>query len=101
MDQTRRQLIKLGFLFEDIFNKIRFKKEDNLTTLLKKAFETVSKLPELEQNTLARWIIDELAADKKWANSFGESEDILEKLADEALEFNEQGKTSNLNIDKL
>lgn len=54
-----------------------------MTTLLKKAFETVSKLPEIEQNKLARWIIEELEADNKWADSFAESEDILEKLSDE------------------
>ena len=72
-----------------------------MTTLLKKAFESISKLPEIEQNKLARWIIEELEVGKKWANSFAESEDILEKLADETLELNEQGKTSNLNIDKL
>ncbi len=54
-----------------------------MTTLLKKAFETVSKLPDIEQNKLARWIIEELEADNRWANSFAESEDILEKLSDE------------------
>jgi aspartate/glutamate racemase len=72
-----------------------------MTTLLKKAFETVSKLPDIEQNKLARWIIEELEADKKWSNSFAESEDILEKLADETVEIHKQGKTSNLNIDQL
>lgn len=72
-----------------------------MTTLLKKVFETVSKLPDIEQNKLARWIIEELEADNKWANSFAESEDILEKLSDEALDFDKKGKTNNLNIDQL
>lgn len=72
-----------------------------MTTLLKKAFETVSKLPDIEQNKLARWIIEELEADKKWSNTFAESEDVLEKLADETLEFHKHRKTSNLNIDQL
>jgi hypothetical protein len=30
-------------------------------------------------------LIDEIIAEKKWERTFGESEDILEKLADEAV----------------
>ena len=30
-----------------------------MTKLLEKAFEEATKLSELEQNTLARWLIDE------------------------------------------
>ncbi|MBW2068647.1 MAG: hypothetical protein JRI31_07225 [Deltaproteobacteria bacterium] len=40
---------------------------------------------ELEQNALARWLIDEIIAEKKWEKAFVESEALLEKLADEAL----------------
>ena len=72
-----------------------------MTQLLEKAFKRVSKLPEIEQNVMAKWLIDELKSEKKWEKVFAESEDILEKLADEALAELAQGKTKPLDIDKL
>jgi len=67
-----------------------------MTQLLKKAFEEASKLPELEQNALARWLIDEVISERKWEKAFAESEDVLDKLADEALAEHAQGKTKPL-----
>lgn len=72
-----------------------------MTKLLEKAFEEASKLPEIEQNALAKWVLEELEADKKWDKVFAESEDVLNQLANEALEAHKQGKTKPLNIDKL
>ena len=72
-----------------------------MTQLLKKAFEEASKLPEIEQNILAKWLINELESEKKWEKMFAESEDILDKLADEALAEHAQRKTKPLDIDKL
>ncbi len=72
-----------------------------MTQLLEKAFKKVSKLPETEQNIIAKWLIDELESEKKWERLFAESEDFLEKLADEALAEHAQGKTKPLDIDKL
>ena len=72
-----------------------------MTQLLEKAFKKVSKLPEMEQNVIAKWLIDELESEKKWERLFAESEDLLEKLADEALTEHAQGKTKPLDIDKL
>ncbi len=72
-----------------------------MTQLLEKAFKRASKLPEIEQNIMAKWLIDELKSEKKWEKLFAESEDILEKLADEALAELAQGKTKPLDIDKL
>jgi hypothetical protein len=72
-----------------------------MTKLLEKAFEEASKLPEIEQNSLAKWVLEELEADKKWDKVFAESEDILNQLANEALEAHQQGKTKPLDIDKL
>lgn len=72
-----------------------------MTKLLEKAFGEASKLPETEQNALARWLLEELDAEKKWDQVFAESEDILERLADEALEAHKQGKTVPLDADNL
>ena len=56
-----------------------------MTQLLEKAFRKALKLPEMEQNIIAKWLIDELESEKKWERLFAESEDTLERLADEAL----------------
>ena len=39
----------------------------------------------MEQNALAKWVLDELYSEKAWMKAFAESEDVLEKLADEAI----------------
>jgi len=69
-----------------------------MTQLLDKAFEEASKLPEFGQNTLARWLIDEIISEKKWEKAFAESESMLDTMANEALEDYEQGKTKPLDM---
>ena len=72
-----------------------------MTKLLKTAFEKASRLPDVEQNALAKWLLEELEAEKKWDQSFAESEDILDQLGEEALAAQRQGKTKPMDIDKL
>lgn len=72
-----------------------------MTTLLEKAFKEAARLPEVDQNTLAKWVLDELHSETKWRRAFGESEDILEKLADEAIEDKREGKTFLLDPNRL
>ena len=72
-----------------------------MTRLLEKAFKDASKLPDIEQNALAKWLLQELESERKWGRAFAGSEDILGQLADEAIEAHRQGKTTPLDIDKL
>lgn len=72
-----------------------------MTILLKEAFAKASRLPQVEQNTIARWMLEELASEKRWENAFGESEVTLSKLAKEALEEHRSGKTHKLHPDRL
>lgn len=72
-----------------------------MTKLLEKAFKKVSQLPGIEQNAFARWMLEEIEAEKKWDKTFAESEDILDKLADEALEAYKECRTGTLEIEKL
>lgn len=72
-----------------------------MTKLLENAFNQASKLPEIEQNVIGRWLLDEIKADKKWGKLFAESEDVLEQLAQEALMEHEKGNTKDLDINKL
>ena len=58
-----------------------------MTKLLKQAFERASELPETEQDKFARFLLAELETERQWAELFSrpESEDLLERLADEAM----------------
>lgn len=54
-----------------------------MTEQLEKAFAEASKLSEGEQEALATWILEEIASERCWAESFAESEGALANLADE------------------
>ncbi|MBT9143293.1 MAG: hypothetical protein DDT29_01692 [Dehalococcoidia bacterium] len=72
-----------------------------MTKLLEKAFREAARLPEIDQNALAKWVLDELHSEARWQRAFAESEDILEKLADEALEDKRKGRTTPLDPHRL
>jgi len=64
-----------------------------MTQLLQTAFEEVTKLPESEQNRLARWLLEELSSERHWDTWFAESQDQFSQLAEEALAEHRAGKT--------
>ena len=66
-----------------------------MTRLLEDAFERASELLREEQDKFARFLLAELDAERNWAESFSrlESEDLLERLADEALSEHRAGRT--------
>ena len=72
-----------------------------MTKMLEKAFQEASRLPEVDQNALAKWVLDELRSERAWEKTFAESEDILDKLADEAIEERRKGRTIPLDLDRL
>ena len=72
-----------------------------MTQLLERVFGKLSRLPESQQDALARRLLDELAAEKKWDSLFAESEELLANLADEALEEHKSGKTKPLDFSGL
>jgi hypothetical protein len=72
-----------------------------MTTMLERAFAEASKLPDIEQNALARWLLEEIESERKWETLFAESEDELGRLALEALAEDEEGNTTSLRDDKL
>lgn len=69
-----------------------------MTHLLKQAFAKVAELPEVEQNVIARWMLEELASGKRWEKSFAKSEVLLRKLASDALKEHKQRKTKPLHL---
>ena len=56
-----------------------------MTQLLEKVLAKVSKLPEIEQNALAKWLLKELSSERRWDKVFAESEDILEELSEQTV----------------
>ena len=72
-----------------------------MTKLLEKAFQEAAKLSEEEQDALARALLDDLASERRWDELFDASPDLLEDLANEALEEHRAGRTRELNPDKL
>jgi hypothetical protein len=72
-----------------------------MTELLQQAIDKLRTLPECEQDALATLILDELADETRWDVAFARSEDVLAKLADEALAEDRAGKTEPLDPDRL
>ncbi len=72
-----------------------------MTQLLEKAFAEAAKLSPEEQDTFARWMLEELADEERWQQSFEQSADLLARMADEALAEYRAGKTEPLDPDTL
>ncbi len=72
-----------------------------MTELLERAFAEASRLPVQEQDALAAWILEELASERRWEEAFAGSDDVLARLADEALVEHREGRTRVLDPDNL
>ncbi len=71
-----------------------------MTDMLNKAFEQASELPEQDQNEFAAFILEELASDRRWAELFSKSPQLLKRLAQEAHEEYLAGETKALDLDQ-
>ena len=73
-----------------------------MTKLLQRAFERASELPREEQDKFARFLLAELDSERQWEELFSrpESEDLLERLADEAVAAHRGGQTQPLHPTK-
>ena len=74
-----------------------------MNQLLQRAFERAAELPEAEQDRFARFLLAELESERQWAELFArpESEDLLGRLADEALSEHSEGRTRPLSMKDL
>ena len=74
-----------------------------MTQLLQEAFERIAKLPQEEQDRFAQFLLAALESDQRWAELFArpESEDLLERLADETLAAHRAERTQPIDIEKL
>jgi hypothetical protein len=67
-----------------------------MTQLLEKALNEVAKLTASEQDAVAAIVLEELASEQRWAESFSKSQDLLAKLAEKALAEHAAGRTKPL-----
>ena len=72
-----------------------------MTTRLEQAFTEALKLPPREQDALADWLIAELESERQWDKLFTDSQDVLSKLAAEALAEHRSGQTQVLDPDQI
>ena len=86
LDRTGQPRVRLGALVKDIV----------MTRLLEKALSQVAKLPASEQDAVAAIVLEELASEQRWAESFAKSQDLLAKLAEKALADHAAGRTKPL-----
>ena len=67
-----------------------------MTELLERAFAEASKLSPEEQDFLAQILLDDLASEELWEQSFARSQDELARLGEEALAEHRRGETKPL-----
>jgi hypothetical protein len=67
-----------------------------MTTALQEAFEKAAALPPDRQESLAAFLLEEIAAEECWQQSFARSQDVLSRLAAEALTEDAEGRTLDM-----
>ena len=66
-----------------------------MNQLLKEAFDRAAGLPPEEQDRFAKFLLAELDADREWDQllTLSESDQLLDRLADQALSEHRSGRT--------
>lgn len=72
-----------------------------MTRLLEQALAELQKLPPASQDAMAAIILDELADERRWDETFARSQDQLGRLADQVREQIRAGQVKDLGMDEL
>lgn len=72
-----------------------------MTQLLEQALSEVKKLPQPEQDAIAALILDELADERRWQESFARSQDQLARMAAKVREDIRAGRIQSGGFDQL
>jgi hypothetical protein len=70
-----------------------------MTQMLERVVGRLSSLPEIEQDQYASFILSELDSESKWDSLFSNSQDVLARLAAEALAEDDAGLTEPMAFD--
>lgn len=71
-----------------------------MTQLLAEVIKKVSEMPASEQDEFASFMLAELESEERWDLLFSSSQDLLGKMADEALAEFRAGETESLDLDR-
>lgn len=66
-----------------------------MTQLLEKALSEAAKLPDAEQDAVAAILLQEMASERRWSDAFGNSQNLLGKMAAQALAEYAAGRTKS------
>ncbi len=72
-----------------------------MTVLLERAFQKASELPENLQDDLAHELLDEIEWESRWDKTLAESQPMLDRLAEKAIQAHRGGKTKGMGFDEL
>ena len=68
---------------------------------MEQALAEINKLPEPDQDAIAAIILEEIADEVRWDDSFARSQDELAGLADRVREDIRAGRVKDIGIDEL
>lgn len=72
-----------------------------MTELFEQAIAKVKTRTDMEQDAIAALILEELEDEARWDDAFERSQDVLAKLAEDALAEDHAARTEQLDPDKL
>jgi hypothetical protein len=72
-----------------------------MTNLLDEAYAVAKELPEEEQQAIGAVLLEEMEADRRWEELLAQPSDVIERMAEQALENHRLGKTLPLDPDTL
>jgi hypothetical protein len=72
-----------------------------MTKLLEQAIAAAASLPDTDQDVLARLMLEEIDSERQWDDLFGQSPDVLERMAAEALAEHAAGRTTPLDPEQI
>ena len=75
--------------------------DPRMTKDLERAFAEAKKLPERQQDAIARWLLAELEAERDWDESLSRSSQKLADLGAEAVREHREHLTRELDPDSL
>ena len=67
-----------------------------MTQALSAAVATAAQLPEKEQDALAAILVEEMESEERWNAIFADSQNLLERMANEAIQDLETGRVQPL-----
>ncbi len=72
-----------------------------MSNLLDEAYAAAKELPEEDQEAIGAWLLAEIDADRKWDELFAQPSEVIERMADKALEDHRRGRTQPLDPETL